>query len=102
MVDTAGGLDDEDEEVFRRVQVTRSARARQASKSRHRAQEADRHIGCPLPCFQQVYSIARSKGDLAVWLWLWRLRSIRRSRTVKVSNSGLAELGISRFTKYRS
>jgi hypothetical protein len=37
-----------------------------------------------------------------VWLWLWRLRSIRRSRTVKVSNSGLAELGIDRFTKYRS
>jgi hypothetical protein len=49
-----------------------------------------------------VYPIARSKGDLAVWLWLWRLRSIRRSRTVKVSNNGLVDLGITRYTKYRS
>jgi hypothetical protein len=60
------------------------------------------HIGCPLAWFRRAYPVARSKGDLAVWLWLWRLRSIRRSRTVKISNSGLAELGISRYTKYRS
>jgi hypothetical protein len=105
MIDTieVDGLD-EDEEMFRRAQVTRLAHTRLASKprSQRRVQKSDRHIGCPLPWFQRVYPIARGKGDLAVWLWLWRLRSIRRNRTVKVSNKGLAELGISRFTKYRS
>ena len=36
------------------------------------------HIGCPLAWFRRAYPVARSKGDLAVWLWLWRLRASHR------------------------
>ena len=62
----------------------------------------ERYIGCPLAWLKRIYPVARSKGDIVVWLWLWRLRSIRHSRTVAVSNNGLAELGIDRYAKYRS
>jgi hypothetical protein len=59
-----------------------------------------RHIGCPLWWFTQVYPAVRGKGELAVALYLYRLRVIQRSCTVKVSNERLsAELGIDRFTK---
>jgi hypothetical protein len=62
-----------------------------------------RHIGCPLWWFTQVYPAVRGKGELAVALYLYRLRVIQRSCTVKVSNERLsAELGIDRFTKYRA
>jgi hypothetical protein len=62
-----------------------------------------RHIGCPLAWFMVVFPIMRSKNELAVALHIYRLRSIRRSRTVAVSNMGLlADLGIDRFTKYRA
>jgi hypothetical protein len=65
--------------------------------------DADRHIGCPLWWFALVYPAIRGKGELAVALYLYRLRVIQRSRTIKVSNERLsAELGIDRFTKYRA
>jgi hypothetical protein len=86
---------DEDEEMFRRVQGNRTDAATAQA-------QLDRHIGCPLASLKRVYPVARSKGDIVVWLWLWRLRSVRRSRTVAVSNNGLAELGIDRYAKYRS
>ena len=60
------------------------------------------HIGCPLSWFRLVFPVVRGKNELAVALWLYRLRSIRRSRTITVSNSPLAELGIDRFAKYRA
>jgi hypothetical protein len=64
---------------------------------------ADRHIGCPLSWFKLVFSVVRGKNELAVALLLYRQRSIRRSKTIAVSNLGLlAELGVDRFAKYRA
>jgi hypothetical protein len=95
---------DEDEE-FRRAQgAARAPFIHQDGKPRPKpqVQARNRHIGCPLVWFQRAYAAARSKGDLAVWLWLWRLRTIRGSRTVRLANGGLADLGITRYTKYRA
>jgi hypothetical protein len=65
--------------------------------------DGDRFIGCPLWWFALVYPAVRGKGELAVALYLYRLRVIQRSRTVRVSNERLAaELGIDRFVKYRA
>ena len=62
-----------------------------------------RHIGCPLWWFTLVFPIVRGKNELAVALYIYRLRMIRRSRTVAVSNTRLlTELGIDRFAKYRA
>jgi hypothetical protein len=44
----------------------------------------------------------RGKSELAVALHIYRLRSIRHSRTITVSNGPLAELEIDRFAKYRA
>jgi hypothetical protein len=64
---------------------------------------ARRHIGCPLSWFKLVFPIVRGKNELAVALHIYRLRMVRRSRTVTISNGGLlAELGIDRFAKYRA
>jgi hypothetical protein len=95
---------DEDEEEFRRARRVQVAQQPPSTRPKvpSRAQHLDRHIGCPLSWLKRVYPVARSKGDIVVWLWLWRLRSVRRSRTVAVSNNGLAELGIDRYAKYRS
>ena len=60
------------------------------------------HIGCPLSWFKLVFPIVRGKNELAVALHIYRLRVIRRSRTIAVSNTLLAELGIDRFAKYRA
>jgi CRP-like cAMP-binding protein len=50
-----------------------------------------------------VFPIVRGKNELAVALHIYRLRMVRRSRTVTISNGGLlAELGIDRFAKYRA
>jgi hypothetical protein len=65
--------------------------------------DSARHIGCPLSWFLLVFPIVRGKNELAVALYIYRLRSIQRSRTVKVSNTRLlTELGIDRFAKYRA
>jgi CRP-like cAMP-binding protein len=62
-----------------------------------------RHIGCPLAWFRLVFSVVHGKNELAVALYLYRLRMVRRSRTVAVSNVRLlAELGVDRFAKYRA
>ena len=45
----------------------------------------------------------RGKNELAVALYIYRLRIIRRSRTVVISNTGLLiELAIDRYAKYRA
>jgi hypothetical protein len=62
----------------------------------------DGHIGCPLSWFRLVFPVVRGKNELAVALWLYRLRSVRHSRTITVSNGPLAEFGIDRFAKYRA
>jgi len=76
--------------------------ARTAGSQRKAANSRDGHIGCPLSWFRLVFPVVRGKNELAVALWLYRLRSIRRSRTITVSNGPLAELGIDRFAKYRA
>ena len=53
--------------------------------------------------FMQIYPVVRGKNELAVALYIYRLRIIQHSRTVKVSNVRLlTELGIDRFAKYRA
>jgi hypothetical protein len=98
-------LFDEDED-FRRAQaaagMARTERDREPKPKPEPEPRDTRHIGCPLASFRQAYAVARSKGDLAVWLWLWRLRKLCRNRTIKVTNSGLADLGVTRFAKYRA
>jgi hypothetical protein len=62
-----------------------------------------RFIGCPLSWFMLVFQVVRGKNELAFALYLYRLRMIRHSGTVKVSNSRLlTELGIDRYAKYRA
>jgi hypothetical protein len=58
-----------------------------------------RQIGCPLDWFEQVYPIMKSKGELAVALYLWRLRVVTGSTTVTVTNKWLRKLKIDRHTK---
>jgi hypothetical protein len=84
----AGGMDDLDAKPARRTA---------------RAAVGGRHIGCPLWWFKLVFPIVRGKNELAVALFLYRLRSIHRSRTIAVTNAHLmAELSIDRFAKYRA
>lgn len=72
-------------------------------RKRFRNVDTGRHIGCPLSWFKLVFPIVRGKNELAVALYLYRLRSVRRSRSITVSNTTLlAELGIDRFAKYRA
>jgi hypothetical protein len=62
-----------------------------------------RHIGCPLSWFALVFPVVHGKNELAVALYIYRLHTIQRSRTVRVSNTRLlTELGIDRFAKYRA
>jgi hypothetical protein len=62
-----------------------------------------RHIGCPIWWLKRVYPVAKSKGELAVALYLYRLRSVNGRKTVTVPNGWLRkELGIDRYTKYRA
>jgi hypothetical protein len=84
---------EDDDEATRLTKRQRRARAKT---------QPGRHFGCPWWWLKEVYAAARSKGDLAVGIWLWRTRVVRRSRTVRASGSELVELGISRFTRYRS
>jgi hypothetical protein len=67
------------------------------------ATDMSRHIGCPLWWFQLVFPVVCGKNELAVALYIYRLRTVRRSRTIVVTNERLlAELGINRFAKYRA
>jgi DNA-binding transcriptional ArsR family regulator len=64
---------------------------------------ASRHIGCPLSWFRLVFPVVRGKNELAVALYIYRLRAIHGSRTVVVTNERLlAELGVNRFAKRRA
>ena len=62
-----------------------------------------RHIGCPLSWFKLVLPVVRGKNELAVALYIYRLRIVQHSQTVVVSNAPLlSELGIDRFAKHRA
>jgi len=64
--------------------------------------DPSRHIGCPLWWFRLVFPIVRGKNELAVALYIYRLRMVRHSLTLTITNERLlAELGVDRFAKYR-
>jgi hypothetical protein len=65
--------------------------------------DPSRFIGCPLWWFEAVYPIVRSKGELAVAMFLYRQRIVQGSKTITVTNVRLsAEIGVSRYIKYRA
>jgi DNA-binding transcriptional ArsR family regulator len=71
--------------------------------ARAQLQARERFIGCPLAWLKAVYPAVWGKNQLTVALALYRLRTIKKSRTVSMSNMDLlAELGIDRRTKYRT
>jgi hypothetical protein len=73
------------------------------AESDRKPRDQHRHIGCPVRWLQRLLEVVGSPGELAVGLYVYRLRHVRRSRTVIVSNEWLErELGINRFTKYRA
>jgi hypothetical protein len=75
----------------------------QPARRRPRPAAESRHIGCPLAWFTWVFPVVSGKNELAVALYLYRLRVIQHSRKVKVSNTRLLdELGIDRYAKYRA
>ncbi len=74
-----------------------------AARSHARSVDTAHHIGCPLSWFKAVFSVVRGKNELAIALYIYRLRVVHRSQTVTVSNASLlAELGIDRYAKYRA
>jgi hypothetical protein len=65
------------------------------------AKDSDRFFGCPMWWLDAVLPIVKSKGELVVAIYLFRLRSVRHSKTVDVSNEWLLAHGIGRYTKSR-
>jgi hypothetical protein len=62
-----------------------------------------RHIGCLIKWLKLVLPVIRSKNELVVALYLYRLQVVRRSKTISVSNEWLRDVfGIARFVKYRA
>jgi hypothetical protein len=65
--------------------------------------DGNRFVGCPFWYFKLAASIMHSAHELAVALYVYRLRIVHRNRTVTLSNERLlAELGINRSAKYRA
>jgi hypothetical protein len=72
------------------------------AESCQESQDGHRHIGCPVWFLRRALA-ATGGAELAVALYLYRLRSCRRRTTVTVPNDWLQrELGVSRFTKYKA
>jgi len=67
-----------------------------------RPNPGDRFFGCPIRWLRLVYPVAKSKGELVVAIYLWRLRMVTKSRTVTMSNDWLNEIGVTRKVKYRA
>jgi hypothetical protein len=57
------------------------------------------YIVCPVSWLEQVLPLARSAGQLAAALLLYR--RLRRDKAVPVSNAEFEEFGIGRDVKYR-
>jgi hypothetical protein len=64
--------------------------------------DSSRFIGCPISWFDRVFPLVHGKGELAVSLYVYRLRCVQRRKTVRVPNGWLRKRGISRHTKYRT
>jgi hypothetical protein len=65
--------------------------------------QKDRYIGCPVAWLKRVLPIVESEYELAFAIWLHRRRTVCGSEWFTVPNRELyQELGVSRFTKYRT
>jgi hypothetical protein len=70
---------------------------------RVRVTEGGRFIGCPFWYFKLAVATMHSAHELAVALYVYRLRMVHHSKTVTLSNERLfGELGINRSAKYRA
>ena len=68
-----------------------------------RTQRTDHYIGCPVAWLKRVLPLVKSKEQLAIALYLHRRHSVCGSATFTVPNRELyEELGLTRFTKYRT
>jgi hypothetical protein len=91
-IDT-GGVDDLDGPVPSKS----SGQRRRRTTNNH-----ERHIGSTLTWFRAALS-AVGGYELAVAMYLYRLRKVTGSNTVALSNERLMdELGINRYAKYRA
>jgi hypothetical protein len=96
--DDTHGVDDLADAASSRV----GRRAVRKASSRD-TEDASRLIGCPLWWLKAMLPVVHSANELAVALYLYRQRVVQGSRTIKLTNIRLtAELGINRFTKYRT
>jgi hypothetical protein len=59
-------------------------------------------VGCPMSWLKLVLPHTKTAKQLAVASFLYRLRILRRSKTVSLPNGVLESLGISRYAKYRA
>jgi hypothetical protein len=75
-----------------------------AEKIAHtRRRRSEPYIGCPVTWLKRVLPLVQSAEQLAVAQWLHRRRVICGNDVFTVPNRELYEdLGISRFTKYRT
>jgi hypothetical protein len=64
--------------------------------------DGDRFIGCPVWWFKAALAVVKGEKEFAVAIYLWRLRTLHRSKTVDVTNAGLRKLGVDRQAKYRA
>ena len=62
---------------------------------------AERLIGCPLPWFEWLLPLVKTKDQLAFALYLYRRCCICGTATVTVPTREFAGMGISRYGKYR-
>jgi hypothetical protein len=60
------------------------------------------YVTCPLAWLARILPAVRASDQLAVALVLYRQCLMQRSKTVALSNGGLRELGVSRWTKLRA
>ena len=69
------------------------------SKSR---KPAAQHIGCPISWLKRVLPVVQGKEQLATALWLYRRHTICRGGLFTASNVELQDIGVTRYTKYRT
>jgi hypothetical protein len=87
----------------RRIEVETIGRAMPKRRRADHKPDGQRHIGCSVRYLRAAIKATRSSNRLAVALYLYRLHSIHRSRTVRVANGWLERvLGIKRSTKARA
>jgi hypothetical protein len=67
-----------------------------------KAPPEERFFGCPIWWLRAVLPVVKSKGELVVAMYLFRLRHVTKNKTVVAPNKWLKEMGIDRRRKYRA